>query len=90
MLRIVIKEDSEGDNDNHYWLIDFREKEPRVIGPFGEADDSKSYEVSWGKNDVAITTGNVEQYTFNYQDKKIVRIHQPILYKSMLANTGVP
>ena len=76
LLRMVIQE-ADRDYDNVYWLIDFREKEPRVIGPFGEGagDGSETYEVSWGKDDVAISsTGGVQVYTYNYNDKKIIRV----------------
>jgi hypothetical protein len=75
LLRLVVQE-SARDNDNLYWLLDFLDKEPKVIGPFGEGagDGSETYEVSWGKDDVAITTGSMQVYTYNFKDKKIIRV----------------
>lgn len=75
LLRVVVQE-SARDYDNLYWLIDFREKVPQVIGPFGEGagDGSETFEVSWGEEDVAITTGSAQLYTYNYKDKKIIRV----------------
>jgi hypothetical protein len=76
ILQRMVVQESDRDNDNLYWLLDFREKEPKVIGSFGEGagDGSVTYEVSWGKDDVAITTGNVQVYTYNYKDNKIIRM----------------
>lgn len=75
LLRMVIQE-SAREYNNLYWLIDLREKVPQVIGPFGEGagDGSETFEVSWGEEDVAITTGSAQLYTYNYKDKKIIRV----------------
>lgn len=73
--RIVVQEEY-NDHDNYYWLLDFRQKEPKVIGPFGVGadDDYESYEVSWGKDNVAITSAE-RFYSFDYKSNEIESVY---------------
>lgn len=54
MLRMIVQEDTTPDADNHYWLLDFREKEPLVVGPMavGLQDNSRNFDVIWNENSV--------------------------------------
>lgn len=54
MLRMVVQEYTYGDADNRYWLIDFREKEPLVVGPMCEHDASQNFNVIWNDQSVIV------------------------------------
>jgi hypothetical protein len=54
LLRMVVQENTEPDSDNHYWLIDFREKEPLVVGPMGGGDASREFRVIWNDQNVIV------------------------------------
>ena len=54
LLRMVVQEYTAGDADNRYWLIDFREKEPLVVGPMGGNDASREFRVIWNDQSVIV------------------------------------
>jgi hypothetical protein len=54
MLRMVVQEYTSVDADNRYWLIDFREKEPLVVGPMCEHDASQNFNVIWNDQSVIV------------------------------------
>lgn len=54
LLRMVVQEDTGLDGDNRYWLLDFREDQPQVIGPMGGNDASQNVSVIWNDQSVIV------------------------------------